>query len=211
MASLYEAQQQRAAGQRTTDPTLIAAAQIHDAATKGYDRIRNDATLSPAGKQAQMAPVYRRAAQQLADLDAKSQAQVKARKTELTRAAFGVPSDPIAAMSYRDAIGRAEQIDQPRAAADRLNRALDTGDNLMAQAIAQHAAEQGWHDVLGAYTAAKPTAGDALTKLGQLQSQQQDLGNQLQRAAYFRVPKPTELDRMHDWQIESLANQGTGQ
>ena len=129
------------------------------------------------------------------------------RVSELTRTAFGVPSDPIAAMSYRDALGRAEQIDNPQIAAMKLTQSIETGDTLMAQALARHASESGWNSVLEQYTAATPSAGRALTQLAEIQRDQSSVQNIFMDAAHFMVQKPAELSKLQDYQIEALATE----
>ena len=109
-------------------------------------------------------------------------------------------------MSYRDALGRAEQIDDPSVATYKLQDALETGDVLMAKAIAKKATDSGWLDTLDTYTAATPQARAALSELTELQAYENSPQRMFMDAAHFQPHVPTELTGMHDYQIERIAN-----
>ncbi len=202
--SLWQ-QQQDGPQPRTTNPAHEQAMVITDAHAAAVEKIRANRTLSHEGRQVAMAPVYARAKSQLGDLQAQTEADQAARVVTLHRQAFGVPADPIAAMSYRDAQGRAAAIDDPNMADHLMQRALLTGDELMAKALAQHAADRGWPAVLNRYLDVHPEAAAALTELANTGG----LRSFVDVAHYF-LPKPIELAAMQDHQIAALAAQQQG-
>jgi hypothetical protein len=202
---LYEVQQ---AGPqpRYSDPLQAKAADITDAAGAAYDRIRKDNRLSDAGKAARIAPVYVSTKQKLADLAAQHQADRQARVRTLQRQVFGdVSGDPVAAMSRRDAVGRAAEINDPGTAQRAMQQALSIGDTALAQALAQHAASMGWSGALDEYLNEFPNARGALEELHSLAPSPNRA--MLDAAATYH-PRPPELARMSDTQIEQLAAQG---
>lgn len=185
------------------------ALEIHNRYRSTFDSISNNSDLSDDGKIRRLAPAYVAYRDELARLQSDTQAATAHRVQSLSRAAFGVPTDPIAAMSYRDALGRAEQIDDPRVAEMKLRQALETGDDLMAQAVARHASESGWNDVLDSYLSVKPAAGQAMQELQQIQAQEANLQAKFMSAAHYMPSKPSELSRMQEHQIEALASTDT--
>jgi hypothetical protein len=179
---------------------------LHEQYGAHFDRIRGNTALSDEGKRQQLAPAYVDYRNKLNQIAENATATTARRKTDLIRSAFGIPTDPIAAMSYRDALGRADEIDDPSVATYKLHDALETGDVLMAKAIAKKAADTGWADTLDVYTAATPQAGAALTALSQLQAYENSPQRMFMDAAHFQPQPPPELAGMQDWQIDSLAN-----
>lgn len=187
------------------DPDLAAAEQVQAAALAHYKRVHADENLSREGKIRALAPVYVKAKHQLAAIDVQSQQRREARRVELTRSLFGTPNDPAGVLSFRDAQARAEGIEDPVIAEYRLRRAIDGGDQMMARALAQHGAEMGWNTVVDTYTTLVPSAGETLQQLAEIQEQQNSPVHGLARAPYFSLPKPSELDGLQDFQIESIA------
>lgn len=189
----------------SSDPAHAKADALHTRHHADVERIRANTRLSDVGKMQAIAGSYAAYRDGLAAMQADKQANTQRRAGQLTRSAFGVPTDPIQAMSYRDALARAEQIDSGQMAAWKLGEALETGDTLMAQAIARHGSQQGWNDVVNTYTAARPDVGTALGELSQIQTQQGDMQAKFFDAAYFSPQRPAELNKLDDYKIDELA------
>jgi hypothetical protein len=130
-------------------------------------------------------------------------------------AAFGVddlaatPGDrAMLAMSYREALDRCDQLDDFSEGARLLNRANDTGDELLARAVGKRAWEMGgqlggsgWGDVLNAFLATRPKASAAVATLASLQG-----GADTARNLFaFILPIPPELGALPEYQIAALA------
>ena len=140
MPSLYELSQMEQDG--TGNPVLDEAQRINQSAATVYDRIRKNPDLSDVAKRKQIAAAYTETQRRLAAHKASSDAAAADRVTRLTRTAFGAPSDPVQAMSYRQAQQIAEGITDPTTAHAKLTAAMAEGDNLMAQALARHATDR---------------------------------------------------------------------
>lgn len=179
---------------------------LHERYQKHFAGISGNAHLSPEGKVQQLAPAYADYRDQLAKLASDDAWRKQQRQTELTRTAFGVPKDPIQAMSYRDALARADLIDDPRIAKHKIADALETGDTLMAQALAKTATDKGWPDTVQTYLDAVPSAAQAVTQLSELQAHLGDLQQHLQDSAHFTPQRPAELAQVHDNQIDAIAH-----
>lgn len=140
----------------------------------------------------------------------------------LTRAAFSIDdiagSNPVdraaASVSYRDAQDRVAAIESADEADALLTRAEDSGDELLARAIAQRAyAEQGngfwsdsrWIEVLNRYVSTRPVAFAAIEALMAKALAVPQLGDMWA----FVLPAPSELTGMQDFQIAALADEMT--
>lgn len=179
---------------------------LHDRYQNHFAGVRANTHLSAEGKLQHLAPAYLEYRDQLAKIASDDAWRKQQRQTELTRTAFGVPKDPIQAMSYRDALGRADQIDDPSIAKYKIADAIETGDTLMAQALAKTATDKGWHDAVQTYLDAVPTAAQAVTQLSELQAHLNDPQQIFSDSAHFMPQRPAELERVHDSQLVAIAN-----
>lgn len=200
MSSLYELQQ---AGPQpsSTNPVHQRALDIaatHDAAIA---KVRADSSLSPDGRAAAMAPHYLRAKTDMAKLQEQTAQDTAQHVARLHRQAFGAPNGAVESMSYRDAVGRADAVNDPSLAAHLMERAMRMGDELQARALAQRASEMGWHRVLSTYTDTHPDAAAALTELAARSTGAMMQG--LADAGHYYVPKPNELAHLQDHEISA--------
>lgn len=179
------------------------AVQLHEQFNSRAASIRSDAQLSDQGKVERLAAVFVPYRDALSKIATDSQAAQEQRRVSLVRTAFGVPTDPIQAMSYRDAQGRAEQITDPNIAAAKLTQAVETGDELFAKALGQRANEMGWLPVLQQYMAASPAAGRSLEELSQMQT---GVANSIVDAFHYAPQKPPELSRYSDYELDAMVN-----
>jgi len=132
--------------------------QILDAYNAKLKRIQNNRVYSDHAKQVMAAKAYKEAQDALDQLRDNTIAQLRTRRADLQRRMFGYAdsNDPNALLARRNATDRANQLDDPRTAADELRHALDQGDSILARAIAKRAADYGWGDVLDAYADTRP-------------------------------------------------------
>jgi len=192
-------------------PDVLAAAEaIRVDAENGYSRFRGRGDLSTAGILTGIGGIYLKAQSAMASLQIKAGEDRVAQTARLTAVAFGIDdiagTNPLdrasAAMSYRDALDRAGALDDPSDALLLLQRASDTGDELLARAIAQQAWSQGlgWDEPLNVYVATRPNVAQALADLRAMAG---PVGAQDLFA--FVLNRPAELAGLQDWQIPGVA------
>ncbi len=134
--------------------------------------IRADPDLSEFGKMKAMAAAWLQCRATLDEIKATETDAIAARRAQLEGELFGIGSgNPMAAADYRDAQDRAEQSTQPKDAFKLLDRTTRTHDETLAKAVAAHAVEQGWSDVLDQYAATRPAARDALAELRRIDTE----------------------------------------
>jgi len=128
--------------QLTTDTTEKANA-IGMRFNSDVTRIRESSDLTAEAKQRHIAERYDKARAEMTELRSGWEKKAADREKALTRDLFGsstaVGSD---AISFRDAADRATQLDRPSDALAMLRPAGNTGDTVLARAVAQHAFEQ---------------------------------------------------------------------
>lgn len=174
--------------------------------------IRNDRTLSPHGKQKELASLYLDYKPRMERLEAEETAQHQTRSKALRRDLFGLPgyADPNTAISYRDAQDRAASIEDEQTALTLLNRAELSGDTSLAKAVAAKAFESGWNQVINEYADANPNSEAKFNELIDLESYGKGsagFAQILSAAMTYSVDKPNELGMYNmDSQIEALAN-----
>lgn len=200
MSSLWQLQQD-GPQPSTSNPNHAKALDIAAAHDAAVAKVRANGTLSPAGKAAAMAPHYLRAKADMAALQAQTATDTAAHVAKLHRAAFGAPAGVVEAMSFRDAVGRADAIDDPTLANHLLQRAMRSGDELQARALAQRAHEMGWSVVLSHYLDVHPDAAAALNEIAARSTGA--LMQNLSDAGHYFVPMPNELAHLQDHEIQS--------
>ncbi|MDI2127950.1 hypothetical protein [Yinghuangia seranimata] len=186
---------------------MATAEQIHDNYARRVDAIRGRRELSDHARRVALARAHRDTQNALTELHDQALADVAHERTRLERKIFGNTgtTDPAAAISRRDAADRAAGLTDPRAAAQLLARAERSRDEHLAQAVAAHAAENGWGDILTSYTATRPAAAQALDELSSLPNPD-DLQLNFMRLVAHQAPTPPELGTLSAWQIAQLAD-----
>jgi hypothetical protein len=176
------------------------------------DGIRNDRTLSPHGKQKELATLYLDYKPRMEKLEADENTQHQTRAKALRRDLFGLPgyADPNTAISYRDAQDRAASIEDEQTALRLLNRAELSGDTSLAKAVAARAFEAGWNETINQYADANPASEAKFNELIEIESYGKGSAGFAQilgAAMTYSVEKPTELGMYNvDSQIQALAN-----
>lgn len=196
-------------------PLIEQADRIRQNAETAYGQIRSNGDLTVDAIRARLAAVYLDAKTRMDSLHAEATDGYQASWQKALIAAFGTSdlastaADRAAlSLSYRDAQDRAAALDSDRAAADLLSRANDTGDELLARAVAQRAWEMGgqlggvgWGDVLDTFTSTRPRAAAAIATLVNLQGS----GRNASSLFAWMIATPSELAGMSDYQISALA------
>lgn len=200
-----------------SDSVHLQAAAIRDMAENAYTRVRGDGRFSVDAIRAAVAAAYLKARDEMTALQQRVTNDAEARTRTATAAIWSIDdiagNDPATraavSMSYRDAQERAAEIpfDRPQDAVELLKRAEDSGDEVLARAVAQRAWACGalgeWADVLNAYTSTRPKAAAALTQLSErTKMTAQDL-------FAFALAKPAELQAFDDWQLPGIAEQAS--
>jgi hypothetical protein len=171
----------------TVDQARERIAQIRTALQHETETIRGHKGYSDTGRRLELAKAYRKTRTQAAALREEFTAENRARRRELEKRLFGIPSGGDAA-AYRDAVDRAEKVINAEAAEAMLARALRTGDDLLARAVADRARQLGANNVVQSYA---DDAGmtNALEQLGQVQTGEKGIGV----TVLFGVRAPEEL------------------
>lgn len=177
------------------------------------ESIRGNGDLTAEARQRRIAQAYSQASSAMAELKSGWEQSNVRRQETLTRDLFGSSGASGAdAISFRDALDRAAQIETPEEAARILARAQNTGDTVLARAVAQAAYEQmggalggpEWVAVVNAFAEKTPTAVEKINELSDLQAN--GPSGDIMTAMHFHLSKPNELDRMTEASIEQLAN-----
>lgn len=160
---------------------------------KGKERIRADEDLSTQGKNAALARLYAHHSKKHRELKEKLEQEREALKRELSRAVFAPSPKDIpafnAAMDRLDAIKSQDELDTL------INRADKIGDSITLQAIALHAAERGYGDILGKVRRLLPDRAESLDLLSDFQARWGDArskGTILEERIYTSGPQKPE-------------------
>lgn len=170
---------------------------------KQLEAIRADKTLSFWGKRSKIKALYEETERQIAKLRAEHEAELQRERRELQRRAFGAYHPHTATEaeirqideSYRHALDRAEQAENPTEALALLRRADLAGDEVLARAVGLVAAERGWNNVLDAVTAQGAVYADAVQELRQHMEHDSPQAKFQRRMAFTAPSRPPELDR----------------
>lgn len=198
--------------QSGTTPQQQKANKLRGEYQRLTDDIRNNRTLSEIGKRKELAILYLDYKPRMEALEAEETNIKQTRATTLRRDLFGLSgfADPNAAISYRDAMDRAANIQDEDAAMTLLNRAELSGDTSLAKAVAARAFEAGWNRVINGYADANPSSEAKFNELIDLESYGKGSAGFAQilgQAMAYSVDKPNELSGYTtDSQITALAN-----
>lgn len=199
------------------NPTAVwdrPADTVRDGLNQQIERIRGHSELSTDALLSLVADAYLKGKAQLDGMNTNNPAQIAAQVAAVKRQAFGI-DDLLAgssqadratmAMSFRDAQQRAAQTTTSSEAQTLLDVANQSGDELLARAVGNHAlSSMDMGDVAEAYLDAHPAQAQALDELQQLQKP-------ASAATMFEfvAPKPPELSGMSDGQIVAYAAQAS--
>ncbi|MEV7768315.1 hypothetical protein [Microbacterium sp. NPDC086615] len=142
--------------------------------------VQEDPRLTDLAKREQAAHITDEVRPQLADLAAREQQMVNDHVRFLQRQIYGTAgTSPEAVITFRDAQERADKIEEQRPALTAMQRALVNKDDGMARALLGRAFDQGWAEVVAAYSAENPALETYITDLRDLLNFKNNLGAQL--------------------------------
>lgn len=169
--------------------------------------------LTAAAKQRLTAKAYVAAKSAMNDLQERWSRTAKTTVTDATTAVFGVGSAAGAdALSVRDADERVLRLENASEALDLMARARTNGDRVLERAIGLRAFREAqsifgseWSNVVDEFTEQNPAAAQAMAEIRQ--AERQGIQDAWQQAYTFAVPKPSQIDTLHDAQINQLAGE----
>jgi hypothetical protein len=160
---------------------------------KGKERIRADEDLSTQGKNAALARLYEHHSKKHQELKEKLEKERESLKRELSRAVFAPSPKDIPA--FNAAMDRLESIKHQDELDTLINRADKIGDSITLQAIALHAAERGYGNILGRVRRLLPDRAESLDLLSDFQARWGDArskGTILEERIYSSGPQKPE-------------------
>ena len=179
------------------------------------ERIRRNDHLSEGGKRVRIAQAYVDAKDAMTAALGDLEFGVAQQRRALELAAFSPQSGSLTTTqkvaqdaSYRDALSRADQLQDQDEATALLQRAGRTGDDLLAQAVAVIAAERMWPSVLDTYAAEHPSHADAVGQLIDLNRTERDPNWQVSRSMHVSLSRPDELAGIPDHDLHTFIGDG---
>ena len=173
-------------------------------------RIRQNTDLRPEAAQRAMAKVYSEANTQMKAMEMSAAGNKATAVAKAKRDLFGIdditrtmtPSEQVQAqMSFRDAQQRVGSISDASEAQRMLDSASQTGDEILARAIGNHALNSGMSTVAESYLGDRPNKVSAHQALSSLNP-----SLNAQTLFAFILNKPSELSRLGDSKIAEMAN-----
>jgi hypothetical protein len=168
--------------------------------------IRNNRSLTPAGRKREMAKVVLEAKKQVNRIKDEHVADREKRRNSYERLAFGISEfdvDPSTLIAARDAQDRAQRLSSADEAAAVLHRANQTTDSTLAAAVGLHARNRGWNEVTSNWA----QAWDKQVWLDKLDTIPGGPNTRTVDNLLFRVPAPQELGMASDGDLERIATQ----
>jgi uncharacterized protein (DUF2267 family) len=165
------------------------------------EQIRGQRNLSDAGRRARLAQAVVKARADLDRLRAEEADRVAGRRDQIIHEFFGHnrPNDS-RIISIRDAADRAGRVKTPDDAADLMNRAEQSGDDVLLRALARECAgrrsplEPEWHNLFQTWVRQQPGGPEALDELAIIGDETTDSGHRLHRERAFGLPQlPREI------------------
>lgn len=178
------------------------------------DTVRNNPALSDTGKAQHLADAYLRARTEHDNIE---QRRIKERTTRRdyiftnwVNNRGGADASALTAM--RDAEDRAEQLTDEQDALRMLERAERSNDQYLGRAALTKAYDNGWAEVVNAYTAAHPAAYDSLEELWDITQEEAAESGRIISADLLQhhlatpgLKKPAEIVALNDSRLEALA------
>jgi hypothetical protein len=170
--------------------------------SKVLTEIRQDPDLSEAGKRRAIQGAYEAAKAAVDKLRGGDAEAINRRQAQLERVLFSVADqrDQVAAaVSYRDAQDRVAAL-RLEDAVSLMQRALKTGDELLARALFQRAWEhpsEVWSQLVDAYLEAYPQRRKAATELADLLAARGGQHTRIVESMRYGIRPPFELRQRH--------------
>lgn len=190
------------------DKTRTTIDLIRQRYSSTIEEIRADNSRTEDYKRSEMAREFITARRRINDLAAKSTAEATNRRRSLESQVFGIGAlsgdAGSLAISRRDASDRVAQLKDEAAALDLLVRADRSGDEPLAQALAERAVVDDWADVANAFVETRPHLKSALSEIWN--TKKPGIVSEMAEAQATLILKPHELSTIPDHQLEILAD-----
>ncbi|WP_436785783.1 hypothetical protein [Yinghuangia sp. YIM S10712] len=180
------------------------------------DSIRGARNVHPDAKKVEVARAYHQARTALDRARKEQQAQDEKIWPDLERRLFGydtgyaAPAERAATViAARDAYDRAANLGSSKDAAQLLARAEQTGDELLARAVAQRANDRSWNEVLGDYLSRRPEATRIYNQMCEIYQRRTSLNGNIKTGMDHALHRPEELTGLSDTDIAALAGDVT--
>jgi hypothetical protein len=178
--------------------------------------------LSAEGKTAEIGRLVATERRRRAGIVQAATERATTRRADLERKLFRLPSgaDATATVSYRDALDRAEQVDDPAELARLIDRAVVTGDQALGRAAMARAYSRynttrrsdpdvanAWRNAAASYIKAAPGhERDALAELDALDRAGADPHAPMRTSIAASVQAPPELSHLQPHQVDAMAD-----
>lgn len=164
--------------------------------------------LNTGAQQRRVAVLYVQAKDRLAELRQAEDAELAAHRHSIERQLFGLPAgaDMTAIISFRNAMDRAERIENPYEASTLIERAYLSGDDVLAAAVLSRSLTAGWPAVADHYADRYPAKAELIAQRAAIDGASGSptaLRDGLAREGSYYLPVPPEVARVAD--IAALA------
>lgn len=172
--------------------------------------IRGNRSASREGKRQSLARTYLNARQRMDAIFTEQAAGRAQLRRDLESKLFGtrdLPGD-VASMtiSRRDAGDRVARLERSEDAMALLRRALASGDEVLARAVAQWGHERRDVTVVNAYLDVRPQHDAAFNELWKLPASDDDPIQAASRYMHYPIDKPSELDDVAEMHLQAVAD-----
>lgn len=165
------------------------AAQVQSAHVDAVRSIDQNERASMLAKREMLAERREQTKATLDALQGREDTAVESTRLALKRVVSGTAGDdPTGVISFRDAYDRAGALADRSDAREAMSRALDLGDEVLAQAILHRAVEMGFRDTIDTYTALHPEKADTIADLENLHRFTSDLSHSVAKMTAYLVP-----------------------
>lgn len=208
MSSLIRGQQKPAT------PGQARADEIHGYYKQGLQQIRGRRNMHPERKRVEIAELYATTRDALRKVQRDQVQADRETFAKLERKLWGYDDvratspGPGADTAIRDAQDRAAQLRKAGDAARALQQAEQTGDHILARAIAKRAHDHDWNDVVADYLSTRPTAADTYRQAGEIHQRQHTPNGVLGLQQLAAFAKPDELRGLDDKAIQAMTDPG---
>ena len=179
---------------------------IRDRYKRRFDKVRRDTSRTPEWHRLRLAELWLEMQAEVKQAREQATAAGEAHERSLHRKAFGVEGisgdSGALAISQRDAMDRVAQVETRDELIRLLNRATQSGDEVLARAVARQAFDRGDRDLLDTYASIRPDAQSTLEKLGQVRTD--TLHSRLEESMLASAAKPAELQGMDEFACQRL-------
>jgi hypothetical protein len=128
------------------------AEKIREKVHRDLEKLEQDDSLSDLGRRDRRDQLRQQAREQMQNLRVGYEQRRRELDLQVRQAAFGAaPTSAAGVTAFRDAVDRAARLERREDTQRAMQQALATGDSELARAIAAHAHDHGWADIVRAW------------------------------------------------------------